>query len=175
MVFFFKSHKNSLFPGEYCKSNLHLPLNIKSCLKSLIGQRWILKLPAASQILDCHFDVHNKPHLCTEKTICKLQCRDVIQEISEYLFFVPPYILWANVVKGWQKSVERSCNCNCGKCDGCLLYVSHLHLHQHLLWQRTTPHRLYLLFNRFSSSEKERESASNLNFKSALFEFRFSY
>ena len=43
---FVKIHQNnSLFPGEYCKSNLHLPLNIKSCLKSLIGQRWILRLP----------------------------------------------------------------------------------------------------------------------------------
>ena len=33
-----KNNSFCMFPRKYCKSNLHLLLNVKSCLKSLIGE-----------------------------------------------------------------------------------------------------------------------------------------
>ena len=100
------------FSSECCKFNLHLRSNIKSCLKSLIGQGFWGEGAAFLWILNRPF--HQETSLCLDSS-----CQSMDLAWKEQL--------WS--AKCDKKGGRRSCYSNCGKCDGCLLSVSHLHHH----------------------------------------------
>ena len=135
------------FSSECCKFNLHLRSNIKSCLKSLIGQGFWGEGAAFLWILNCLF--HQETSLCLDSS-----CQSMDLAWKEQL--------WS--AKCDKKGGRRSCYSNCGKCDGCLLSVSHLH--HHLLWQRTTPQTAadsYICSPIDCVHLRKRESATKLN------------